>query len=313
VVESVEGSCAEQVNERYLSTTDPDASIIRGGGQRNLQYQTHRAVDPSYEVITTTEMTPGDVHEGHLLTSLLDGHQANTGKKAETVVADSKYGTIENYVACHDRGVRAHIPDLKKTQEKKRLRRGLFSEAHFTYDPETDTYRCPSGKILKPKSFHKERQNIDYSASRKDCAHCELRPQCTRNKRARTLKRHLRQDALDQMRGLSRTAASKRDIRTRKHLMERTFAHATRYGFDRARWRGLWRVSIQEYITAAIQNIQKLIKYGQNPRRNLAVEVPLDRQENVSVIYIHFMNFLICIPLISRPGIGSCSLIPIYV
>ncbi len=41
--------------------------------------------------------------------------------------------------------------------------------------------------------------------------------------------------------------------------MERSFARGTRYGYKRARWRGLWRVQIQEYLTASIQNIMVLL------------------------------------------------------
>ena len=33
----------------------------------------------------------------------------------------------------------------------------------------------------------------------------------------------------------------------------------TRYGYKRARWHRLWRVQIQEYFTATIQNIMVLI------------------------------------------------------
>ena len=33
---------------------------------------------------------------------------------------------------------------------------------------------------------------------------------------------------------------------------------STRFGFDRARWRGLWKVAIQEYLVSAIQNIETL-------------------------------------------------------
>src|SRR3990172_6718403 len=40
------------VNSRYISTTDPDASIVRTSGKAKLRYQTHRAVDSAYEVIT---------------------------------------------------------------------------------------------------------------------------------------------------------------------------------------------------------------------------------------------------------------------
>ena len=49
--------------------------------------------------------------------------------------------------------------------------------------------------------------------------------------------------------------------------MERSFARATRFGFDRARWRRLWRVKIQEYLIATVQNIEVLLRYGRGPRR----------------------------------------------
>jgi hypothetical protein len=43
-----------------------------------------------------------------------------------------------------------------------------------------------------------------------ECDKCELRPQCTKNKAGRTVKRHLQQEALEQMRELSEAAESKR-------------------------------------------------------------------------------------------------------
>ncbi len=55
--------------------------------------------------------------------------------------------------------------------------------------------------------------------------------------------------------------------------MERSFARGTRYGFDRARWRRLWRVQIQEYLVASIQNLEILLRHGRDPRRRLALAV----------------------------------------
>jgi len=75
------------------------------------------------------------------------------------------------------------------------------------------------------------------------------------------------------MREASRSAKARRDIKTRQHLMERSFARGTPYGFDRARWRGLWRVQKQEYLISAIQNIQVLLRYGGEPRRSLSIVV----------------------------------------
>jgi transposase len=259
-------------NSRYMSTTDPDAAIVNRGKPK-LSYQVHRAVDGSSEVITATETTVGDVNEAHVMVPLLESHHINTGRGAETVVADSKYGTIENFLACHDRGLKAHIPDLREVSVKRTEKLKIFAEEQFQYDPQSDTYRCPAGNLLKPKSLHINRQSRDYAAPKKVCAACLIREQCTRNKSGRTIKRHLRQEELDRMREASRSTQAKRDIKTRQHLMERSFARGTWYGFDRARWRGLWRVQIQEYLVAAIQNIEVLFRYGERPNKSLSVKV----------------------------------------
>lgn len=256
----------EKKNARYLSATDPDASLVNRG-QSKLRYQVHRAVDPQSEIITATQTTPGEVNEAHLLLPLWESHQSTTGLEASTVVADSKYGTIENLLACCDRGLQAHMRDLKEAAAKRSQKRQIFSEESFSYDPENDTYRCPAGTLLKPKSLHLSRQSKDYAAPRKVCAACSLREQCTENQTGRTIKRHLRQEDLERMRQAARSAPARRDLRLRKHLMERSFARSKRYGFDKARWRGLWRMQIQDYLTCAIQNIQVLIGQAGKPRK----------------------------------------------
>jgi len=266
-----------EVNNRYISTTDPDAAIVRVGKPK-LRYHTHRAVDPAAEVITATEVTTGDVNEAHRMTSLMESHHENTETEAKTVVADSKYGTINNYLSCHDRGVKAHIPDLKKKQQKSGLRTGIYSDNRFFYDKETDTYECPAGNRLKRRKVHKLRQSVEYAASKVECGKCELRQHCTKSKTGRTVKRHVRQEELDYMRALAGSAESKRDITTRHHLMERSFARAKRFGYKRARWRRLWRVQIQEYITAAIQNIEILVRYGRDRRHAIAVAMKISKK-----------------------------------
>lgn len=260
----------QKANKRYISGTDPDAAIVRRGKPK-LSYQVHRAVDGQCEIITATDATPGDVNEAHLLSDLLKQHHDNTEKTAQTIVGDSKYGTIDNFLACHDMGVSAHMPDLGAAAGKRSAKRGIFGEDRFRYDREKDVYLCPAGQEMKRKSLHQNRNGIDYAAPKKACAACELRPQCTRNKSGRTIKRHLRQNELDLMRQASRSTQAKRDIKTRQHLMERSFARSVRYGFDRARWRGLWRMQIQEYLVCAIQNIQVLVGYGYAPKKSPAM------------------------------------------
>jgi len=261
-------------NKKYISTTDPDASVTRRGkGKSKLKYQIHRGVDQKAEVITATEVTPGEVHESHRLESLINAHEKNTETTVETAVADSKYGSIENYLACQDRDIEAHFSSLEQTQKGTGTKKGIFPKEDFTYNADTDTFTCPAGQSLKRRKFYKKRQHYEYVASAGTCNRCQLKDQCTKAKSGRTLKRHIRQDDLDFMLKQSASAESKKDIKTRQHLMERTFAQATRYGYQRARWRRLWRVQIQEYLTAAIQNIRVLLKEVKEPAAALSVQV----------------------------------------
>ena len=191
--------------------------------------------------------------------SLVDKHQENTGKTVETVVADSKYGTIENYLSCHERGIKPHFNSLEQTQKGTGKKKDIFPKEVFIYDRENDVYICPAGEMLKRRSYYKKRMHYEYIASAGTCDSCQLRRKCTKAKSGRTLKRHIRQDDLDIMLDKANSIAAKKDIKTRQHLMERSYARSTRYGYQRARWRRLWRVQIQEYLTSAIQNIMVLI------------------------------------------------------
>lgn len=260
------------INRRHVSTTDPDADLVRKGkGSAKLVHQSHRGIDSACGVITATILGPGDENEAHRLTELLDQHAENTGTVATTAVGDSKYGTNENLILCHDRGVKLHTRPLKDVQQERTGNRGIFPEDRFEYDAETDTYVCPAGQRLRKRNHRVERGASEYCAPRRVCRDCELRPLCTRSQTGRSIKRHDRQDAIDAMRRTTQTAAARSDLKRRQHFMEGSFAQATRYGFKRARYRRRWRASIQDLLIAAVQNIELLVRYAK-PRPAMALE-----------------------------------------
>jgi len=207
-------------NKKYISTTDPDVSVTRRSkGKSKLKYQIHRGLDQKREVITATEVTPGEVHEAHLLESLIDTHEKNTETTVETAVADSKYGSIEIYLACQDRDIKAHFSSLEQTQKGTGTKKGIFTKEAFTYNADSDTFTCPAGQTLKRRKFFKKRQHYEYIATAGTCNHCQLKKQCTKAKSGRTLKRHIRQDDLESMLEQADSPESKKDIKTRQHLM----------------------------------------------------------------------------------------------
>ena len=102
-------------------------------------------------------------------------------------------------------------------------------------------------------------------AQRGTCARCRLRQFCTRDKNGRTLKRYADQELLNKARKQSHSPQARCDRRKRQWFQERNFAEAAvQHGFKRARWRGLWRQSIQDYLIAAIQNLRIIAKNQKN-------------------------------------------------
>ena len=264
-LDDLEDQKTTPADSRYISTTDPDASVTRhGGGRSKLRYKTHRAVDPKHEVVTATKLTPGSRDEGDLLQEMIEAHEQNVQNKIDTAVADSRYGKIDNFLLCHDLELKAHIPSLEQTQRGSGRQRDIFAKEAFLYHPDNDTFSCPAGQILRRRNYHKRRKTYEYKASGGVCACCPLRAKCTRSKDGRTLKRHQRQDDLDIMLEGTCSREAKKDLKTRQHLSERSYAQSTRYGFKRARWRRLWRVEIQDFLVAAIQNIRILINHSDN-------------------------------------------------
>jgi transposase len=269
----------EAVNDRMMSGTDPDAALVRqGSGQSRPRYHHHRAIDDAKGVITAIETTPGSIAENKKLMDLIDQHESNIQCQVQTAVADHKYGTSENYVACQARGITTHMGDITSKARHER-EQGLFADEAFIYDPVRDTYRCPAGQILKPRRFNPVRRTMEYKAPCAVCAACLLRAQCTRAKLGRTVQRHEKQAALDIARAQAHSRAARRDRRRRQHLMEGSFADAANnHHFKRARWRRLWRQQIQDYLIAAIQNVRILLAH-QNPKHIAAAAIKLAQRD----------------------------------
>ena len=257
----------EPVNDRVLSSTDPDAAVVRRAQQPpRPRYQNHRVIDDAHGVITALQTTPGSIAENKRLLPLIDQHQSTTGQTIQTPVADHKYGTSENFVASQARGITTHLGDMRAKQHHARSE-GIFPASAFPYDQRTNSYRCPAGHTMKPRPLHPEKRTSEYQLPKAVCAACPLRPQCTPAVLyGRTIHRHEHQDLLDRARQQAHSAAAHRDRNSRQHLAEASFAEAaTQHGFKRARWRRLWRVQIQDWLIAGIQNIKILLKHRLKP------------------------------------------------
>ena len=249
-------------NQRDRSRTDPDASIMRHRAfGTHLAYKAHVAVDDHpARIITAAIVTTGTTADEYLLQELIQAHEARVGRLPSDVVADRKYGTLENYRRLDEAGMRAMIPSRNAD---KRHPGGIWSIKDFSYDSDRDVYTCPAGEALSRQFVRESDQTIQYKAPPDVCASCRFRAQCSPPGRPRGLRRHLDRVFLEDAERRLATEEGRGRMRQRQVYVETVFGWAKeRHGMRRAQWRGRWRVQIQVWLTAAAMNMKKLAKYG---------------------------------------------------
>lgn len=263
----------------WVCPTDPDARLTRKNGHSILGYKDHRVVDDHCGIITATLTTAAIIDEGAMLLAALDSHAFNTGRIAFEPTADKGYGTAENYSRLQQRGTTPCIPHKAVREDP-----ALFARSLFIYDPATDTYRCPAGETLTRYGICDNRRR--YRTRHGVCSACPLQTQCTASSQGRVLSRQVRQDAIDWADTCLRPAQRKTRMRRRKIRAEGSFADAAnRHGYKRARWRRLQRVTMQNQLIATVQNLRKLLRYGQ-PRwdRGIGSLPPLAQMAALGIV-----------------------------
>jgi hypothetical protein len=247
------------VNATHVSLTDPEATLARGGsGPSQPSYKHHRAVDDAQGVITAVKTTTGQVGDAGQLAGLVEQHGRNTGEPVKVVVGDKHYGSAENYRYCQSRQITTHLGQAEASARK------IYPASAFVYDAEQDRYRCPAGHHLYYHNYKKEDQLVEYRIEQATlCAACPLRVQCTEAEKGRTVTRPIFSELVYAGQNQAHSPEGRISRTRRQHLSEGSFADASNnHGFKRARWRGLWRQQIQDWLIAAAQNLRILMRKG---------------------------------------------------
>jgi len=124
---------------------------------------------------------------------------ASNNSVVNTTIADSKYGTVNNYLSCNDRGINSHFQSLESSSRGTGRQKGIFPKEDFIFHSESNTFTCLAGNTLMLRKYNKHRSHYEYICPKSICSKCHLKSQCTRSKTRRTLKRHIRQSELDLM------------------------------------------------------------------------------------------------------------------
>jgi transposase len=246
-----------RITDFRVSTTDPDAAPMSKGDQAKLGYHDHYAVDGGKaRIIVGVLVTPADVQDNQAMLDLLDRVRFRYHLPVCRTIADSKYATGENLRAIAERDIRAYMPvvDYDKTSP-------FFRQQDFTYDAETDTYRCPQGETLRFRGNNYGAGVRVYAAPAAACSACPLRARCTDSKNGRKLNRSFDEDYRELARLQQTTEAYKKALRKRQVWVEPLFGEAKEWhNLRRFRLRGLVNVNIEGLLVAAGQNLKRWLQ-----------------------------------------------------
>jgi transposase len=250
----------EPVHEQeQVSTTDPDSTYAtKGGTPARLGYYDNYLVDNASCVIvgvqgTAARMSQETVAAQEMITRFAQWQ----GRGPASVVADATYGNGEFLHWLMERSI---TPYMRTRDSIHRKNSPFYGPEQFTYQPESNSYRCPAGQPLNYGGRSDRNRTYVYIGTRKRCGACSQRPQCT-SAAFRCLAIHMHEPARQRARELANTPEFTSAQRQRKKV-EALFAELkNQIGLRRLRLRRMKFVREQFFLAAAAQNIKRLVRF----------------------------------------------------
>lgn len=251
------------------SKTDPDATFMRMKEDAMLNGQ----LKPGYNVQISTEnqfITNFGIYQRPTDTltmiSYLESFRTRYGMQSEEIVADSGYGSEENYEYMFRNGMTPYVKyNMFHVEQRRGYRNNPFRVSNLFYNPQDDFYVCPMGQKMKfirqekryTASGYQQTVSV-YRASR--CEGCPLRGQCHKSKRDRQIEvNHTLDDYKARARELLTSEHGLKHRSNRPIEPEAVFGQIKECGrFRRLRLKGLTGAKIDFGLKALAHNLRKL-------------------------------------------------------
>ena len=239
------------------SLTDPDAGQqTREGKPDGFHYSEHRTVDSKNNVIVNVHVEPANINDMTPIPEILNEIDKRLGILPTYMGFDAGYHSAPIAHLLAKKNIQGVIGYRRHTHKEE-----TYGKYRFRYDPVYDIYWCPEKHPLYWKTTTRQGYR-QYFSDRKICEHCPRRNECFgKSTKRRMVERHVWQDELDDINAFTKTPIGKRLYAWRKETIERSFAEAkVNHGLRFARMLGIQNMREQCFLTAAVQNIKRLVK-----------------------------------------------------
>ena len=194
--------------------TEPEARLMKG--TKGPAYNVQSAVDVRHGVIVAHAVTE-EASDNRSLQPMAEAARDALGVETLKVVADAGYSNGAQVEALEQQGIEAHLPVNRSINNQGDGE--FFDRSEFTYEADSDRFRCPAGQWLLRKQLHRKDRTVTCAAPAEICAGCALKARCTGAAR-RFITRYLHDEALQKV--AARTTVA--HMRVRRETVERPFA-----------------------------------------------------------------------------------------
>lgn len=256
-------------NRNSFSKTDPDATFMR----MKEDHMKNGQLKPAYNVQISTEnqiLTNFSIHQraGDPATFIPHIEQFSRfyNKYPKVAVADSGYGSEQNYQYAENQEIEAFIKyNYFHKEQKRAYKKNPFLTANLFYNPQCDYLICPMGQRMNKVGTAKKVSDLGYTSQvsiyqAQNCQGCPLRTGCHKSENNRRIEinhelNRLRKTARQKL--LSETGVYHRGKRPIEP--EAVFGHI-KYNnkFNRFTLKGLEKVEIEFGLVAIAHNLRKI-------------------------------------------------------
>jgi len=251
------------------SKTDVDATFMRmkddymKNGQLKPGYNLQMGTEGQFVVGFSVHQRPGDPG---CLVPHLKGVKEKIGRLPKNIIADSAYGSEENYAYLTQEQVGNFLKyNTFGKEQRARYKPNPFAADQLEYDPEKDELICPAGKhLIYRYTFHVKTDN-GYRGERRcyeaeDCTDCPLKAQCTKAGGNRRVNMGFQLKAWRQQASQNLTSEEGQKLRSQRGVeVESVFGRLKEdWGFRRFLLRGIEKVKTEFGLLCIAQNMAKL-------------------------------------------------------
>jgi transposase len=248
---------------KQLVVSEPEAKLMRTAHGHAVAYNAQIAVDAKHKLIAAFELTNEGNDYRQLHPMAVQGKEA-VGADRMTAVADTGYSTGEQGALCEE-GITAVVPRAGTVNPNGTQ---YFSRDRFSYDRESDSWRCPSGATLSLYKTSHTQQKKEYATEA--CGGCLLKPQCTEAAR-RVIVRDFYEDAREAMH--RRAATDPGWMKQRREMAEHPFGTMKwLMGHPRFLLRGLQKAKAELALGVLSYNLKRVINILDVPTLLLALQ-----------------------------------------